>query len=418
MENSHPNQSVIITGMHRSGTSLTASLLHSAGIEIGDRLMLPSEWNPKGFFEDWDFVELHQAILRSQGISPEGWTKEKLVEVQGQYLAAAQNLILARKNKPIWGWKDPRTTLFLDFWLKLIPEAKFIFIFRSPWEVVDSLFRRGDFIFDTNPNFAVEQWSIYNRAILDFYERWHNQCLLLDIRSIISNPDVIINLIKQKFQLELHSPESLYEKSQFTVDSNIYYRQAMITKLFPKVIDLYNQLQQRADEGVSSTLENQHLDLTYESWFLQDWHDLKQVLNEKHQLENEKHQLENEKHQLENEKHQLETHLAQSQANETLLVQEKQQLQKAEILLTQQLHQSDKQLQIAQKQLQQLKNLLLAMESSKFWKLRRWWFHLKQKFNIVEVDSVYQNYLSSVNEQPLIEQSDPINFTDETPAKH
>ena len=39
MENSHPNQSVIITGMHRSGTSLTASLLHSAGIEIGDRLM-------------------------------------------------------------------------------------------------------------------------------------------------------------------------------------------------------------------------------------------------------------------------------------------------------------------------------------------------------------------------------------------
>ena len=408
MENSPPNQCVIITGMHRSGTSLTASLLQSAGIEIGDRLMAASEGNPKGFFEDWDFVELHQAILRSQGIASEGWTKEKLVEVQGQYLATAQNLILARKNKLIWGWKDPRTTLFLDFWSKLIPEAKFIFIFRSPWEVVDSLFRRGDFIFDTNPNFAVEQWSIYNRAILDFYQRCLDQCLLLDIRSIISNPDVIINLINQKFQLELRSPESLYEQSLFTVDSNIYYRQALITKLFPKVIDLYSQLQQQADEGVSSTLENQHVELTYESWFLQDWHDLKQALNEKHKVENEKHELE--------------THLAQAQANETLLVQEKQQLQKAEVLLKQKLqqtedrlNQSEKQLQVAQERIDQLKFLLLAMESSKFWKLRRLWFHLKQKFNIVGVDSVYQNYLSSFSEQTLIEQSDPVDFNDDIP---
>ena len=186
MENSPSNQCIIITGMHRSGTSLTASLLQNAGMEIGDRLMGATEWNPKGFFEDWDFVELHQAILSSQGIASEGWTKEKLVEVQGQYLATAQNLILARKNQLIWGWKDPRTTLFLDFWLKLIPQAKFIFVFRSPWEVVDSLFRRGDIIFDSNPNFAIEQWSIYNGAILDFYQRHQEQCLLLDINSIIN----------------------------------------------------------------------------------------------------------------------------------------------------------------------------------------------------------------------------------------
>ncbi|VEP17868.1 TPR domain protein (fragment) [Hyella patelloides LEGE 07179] len=395
MENSHPNQCVIITGMHRSGTSLTASLLQSAGLEIGDRLMAASEWNPNGFFEDWDFVALHQAILSSQGIAHEGWTKEKLVEVQGQYLATAQSLISARKNKQIWGWKDPRTTLFLDFWLQLIPEAKFIFTFRSPWEVVDSLFRRGDSIFDTNPNFALEQWSIYNRAILDFYQRYQEQCLLLDIRSIISNPNVIINLTEQKFQLELRSPESLYKPSLFNVDDSMHYRQALVTKLFPKVIDLYNQLQQQSDEVVSSTVEDQHIESTYESWLLQDWHDLKKI---------------------ENEKHELETQLVQAQANETLL-------QQTEILLkeTQQklqttedkLNQSEKKLQTAQEIIEQLKLVLAGMESSKFWKLRNLWFHLKHKFHKKEADSAYQNYLASLDEQTSMEQSNPVDFTDE-----
>ncbi len=39
MEDSETNQSVVaIAGMHRSGTSLVASLLQSSGVFIGDRL--------------------------------------------------------------------------------------------------------------------------------------------------------------------------------------------------------------------------------------------------------------------------------------------------------------------------------------------------------------------------------------------
>ena len=353
MEKNQPNQCLVITGMHRSGTSLTTSLLQNAGVDIGDRLMGATEWNPKGFFEDWDFVELHQAILSSQGIASEGWSKEKSVEVQGQYLATAQNLIVARKNKSIWGWKDPRTTLFLNFWLKLIPEAKFIFIFRSPWEVIDSLFRRGDIIFDTNPNFAVEQWSIYNQAILDFYQCYSEQCLLLNIDSIINNSDVVINLINQKFQLELSSPKSLYEPSLFRVDSNIYYRQALITKLFPNVVDLYSKLQQHADTAISATLENPPIQLSYESWFLQDWHDIKQALKAKNKAETDKQQLET-------------------------------QLQKK-------LQETQDKLNQSQQEINQLKTLLAAMKSSKFWKLRTFWFRIKEKLNIGAIDSDYSN---------------------------
>ena len=39
-----------ITGHHRSGTSLVASLLQSAGLDIGERLMVANEYNKRGYF--------------------------------------------------------------------------------------------------------------------------------------------------------------------------------------------------------------------------------------------------------------------------------------------------------------------------------------------------------------------------------
>ena len=172
--------------------------------------------NTKGHFEDLGFVEFHQNVLQSQGISVAGWTKHNSIEVQPQYVAPAQDLISGRRDKATWGWKDPRTTLFLDFWSKLIPQAKYIFVYRSPWEVVDSLFRRGDIIFQRNPNFAVKQWCRYNQLILDFYECHQEQCLLLGIESVINNSNLPIDLVNQKWNLELESPTSAYEPALFT----------------------------------------------------------------------------------------------------------------------------------------------------------------------------------------------------------
>ena len=140
----------------------------------------------------------------------------------------------------------------------------------------------------------------------------------------------------------MRSPEALYDKSLLTVDSNSYYRQALITKLFPKVIDLYGQLQQQADKNISSTLDNQYLDLADESWFLQDWHDLKQ--SEK------------------------------------------------------QLQIAQKQIEQAQEQIEQLNSLLCSIDSSKLGKLRRWWSNLKQKFNIMRLNpKVNLNKTKTIN---------------------
>ena len=63
------SQLLIITGMHRSGTSLITSILQQSGLPIGEQLLPAAEGNPRGFFEDQAFMLLHQAMLHARGVT-------------------------------------------------------------------------------------------------------------------------------------------------------------------------------------------------------------------------------------------------------------------------------------------------------------------------------------------------------------
>ena len=54
---------IIVAGMHRSGTSIVASLLSALGVDIGQRLLPPDKGNPRGYFEDIDFLEFQRRVL-------------------------------------------------------------------------------------------------------------------------------------------------------------------------------------------------------------------------------------------------------------------------------------------------------------------------------------------------------------------
>lgn len=262
---------VVITGMHRSGTSLTTSLLQSSGIFVGDRLLGNNLSNPKGHFEDLDFVEFHQSLLKSQGVYSEGWADNAFKAIPKQYIGVAQDLISQKNSHPNWGWKDPRTTLFLDFWSELIPDAKYIFVYRSPWEVVDSLFRRGDAFFQTSPETAITTWHSYNQKIVDFCQKTSQPWILLRIEDVINNPQFVINSVNQKLELNLRSPHDLYDDSLFKKDTVNPYKAKLVQKYFPQELKLYSQLHSLA------TLPNDaRANIEYSSikpWFWQNWLD-------------------------------------------------------------------------------------------------------------------------------------------------
>ena len=263
---------VVITGMHRSGTSLTTSLLESAGVFVGDRLLGSNLSNPKGHFEDLDFVEFHQDVLQAQGLYSEGWSDNTAKEIHHKYVGIAQNLIAKRNQYAIWGWKDPRTTLFLDFWSELIPDAKYVFVYRSPWEVVDSLFRRRDSLFQRDPEMAIRTWVNYNQKILRFCNSTSQPWILLRIEDVINNPQFVINSINHKLFLELRSPQNLYDDSLFKTSTVNLYKAGLVQKYFPEAFKLYLQLHSTAtlSENVQIPTIEKSTQLT---WFWQNWLD-------------------------------------------------------------------------------------------------------------------------------------------------
>ena len=241
---------IIVVGMHRSGTSLTASILQAGGVNMGEHLVDKGTGNEKGHFEDLEIVDFHQKVLLSQGIEINGLTLISQIPVSENLRHRAMDLIKTKSKNPVWGWKDPRTTLFLDFWNSLLPDACFVIIYRAPWEVIESLYRRGtDEVIWENPEIAAELWKHYNRNILTFYENNADRCLLINISQIVENPSVLISGFYQKFGIQLSMPKvQIIDKDIFNVRASQSEIPELLGLYFPDIIKLYDALEKRAQQ--------------------------------------------------------------------------------------------------------------------------------------------------------------------------
>src|SRR5690606_8643191 len=93
MAESMKDKPLVIAGMHRSGTSMASEVLHASGVNLGERLMPAKEGNnSRGFFENLDFVELHERILQSQGVVRFGWTTDSRVSMPAQEYSRAREV--------------------------------------------------------------------------------------------------------------------------------------------------------------------------------------------------------------------------------------------------------------------------------------------------------------------------------------
>jgi hypothetical protein len=165
---------VIVTGMHRSGTSLVCRLLNLCGMELGDAedLLPPAADNPDGFWENRRFVEVNTAVLRANGEAWD-WPNPAALQPEGLELEAlrseATTLVKGFAKGAFRGWKDPRNCLTLPFWLSLEPEALVVLVVRHPVEVAESLARRNH-VSDT---LGLGLWLIYHERLLQAVRASH-----------------------------------------------------------------------------------------------------------------------------------------------------------------------------------------------------------------------------------------------------
>lgn len=273
---------IIMAGMHRSGTSLAASLLQAAGVNMGERLMPADVGNVKGHFEDADFVEWHRAVLQQAGRHPVGWTTERGMgisdEMRGRAAALVARKAAAGGGGQTWGWKDPRTTLFMDFWAEMLPRARWLFIYRAPWEVADSLYRRGSDggVLDADPRRAFEYWVHYNRLVLEFIAGHGEQCMLVSNEAVTGDAGGVLGRLNRRFGVALQQPgQELYEAGLMVREVSGSRWPGMVARLMPECTRVYEQLQRAADLGgvptgvVKSADDETLLRVMVENWYEQ-----------------------------------------------------------------------------------------------------------------------------------------------------
>ena len=262
---------LIIVGMHRSGTSFTASLLQNAGLDVGEKFIEKNNGNPKGYFENEEFCNFHIKVLQENKLDQNGWDL-KTIPFQKKYEQETRELVTKIESSN-WGWKDPRTTLFLNFWKQLLPDACFLFVFRPPWEVVDSIYRRGDEVFNSSPEKAIEIWTFYNQVALTFYENNRDKSALYHLEDIINEPAEIIAKLNYRFDLNLKLQDKrIFDEEIFNQKNmNQAIQQAIVERYSPTAMQIYARLQD-LNEGrkifekqIAMTLVNSKI--MYRHWY-------------------------------------------------------------------------------------------------------------------------------------------------------
>lgn len=186
----------IILGMHRSGTSTLAGVLHLNKISMGTYKNFwprPLDQNPKGFYENYEFRKINDLLLQEVGYYVKSYktiiptlkpSKKRLVEMEKLVLKSNQDF----EN---WGWKDPRTCLTINVWMdiikkiKLEKEVKIIFVSRNALSVSRSLKKRNNLPIEI----GLKIWKTYTEKALKFCQNLNTNIFYCSFEQLLERPN-------------------------------------------------------------------------------------------------------------------------------------------------------------------------------------------------------------------------------------
>jgi hypothetical protein len=138
---------IIVLGMHRSGTSLTAELVGRWGAYGSEQDMVqPSKWNARGYWEYAPLVRFNDRLLQAVdskwNVPPsedDALVLERLARKGPYRKKALQLLDKMRTAGRTWFWKDPRLSILLPFWRRLWKDVTYVVVVRDPLDIALSL---------------------------------------------------------------------------------------------------------------------------------------------------------------------------------------------------------------------------------------------------------------------------------------
>ncbi|MEM6795189.1 MAG: glycosyltransferase [Acidobacteriota bacterium] len=226
--------SIFITGMHCSGTSRAAALLAEAGFGVG-RGALKSPADPEAgasaraagrVFDDSAFRALNRRALLARcgcgdeasgaarpggGVPEWGWREDEEPSARAEDFFREEALRVLEDLETAAGpaprvLEDPGASLLLDAWSEAAaareaPDARFVLLYRAPWDVAEALQRLGSQTLLRRPDYGPRLWDHYCRSLLGFYRRHPERCLLVSASRLAERPEALAELVARRWGL-------------------------------------------------------------------------------------------------------------------------------------------------------------------------------------------------------------------------
>ena len=222
------NPTLLVLGMHRSGTSAITGSLGYSGAWVGEEaeLTIPNVENPQGFWERRDVRELCDRLLLAAGadwwkiadFDPKAIPQATLAEQRRKF----KRIVSALNEYATWTVKEPRLCLLLPVLRDCLRNPVCIHIYRNPLEVARSLQARDGFGISA----GLALWEAYNLHALHASRDLPR--ILVSHGSLISHPAETLNALVEKLEeLDLDHPiRPDTELIERFIDPGLYHQKA------------------------------------------------------------------------------------------------------------------------------------------------------------------------------------------------
>lgn len=205
------DRAIIVLCVGRCGSSLVSGILHRLNITMAVRLDGCGLANPKGYYEDVVLRNLNESVIRNK---------------KPNVSATFREYIEQRRQKTLWGIKDPRLTLTFEAIEPLLDDYRILIPIRSDGEMLQSFEKncnpKSPIIQLAGANF-VQHIAAQQRRIAEILERYRAQYKTVCFTDLLSDPQHSIENIRDfayEGLMDLGKPD-INEALKF-VDPNLY----------------------------------------------------------------------------------------------------------------------------------------------------------------------------------------------------
>ncbi|MBY0444307.1 MAG: hypothetical protein K2Q15_03755 [Burkholderiales bacterium] len=248
-----PINKIVIVGHPLSGYQDVEVLLNSGGMNAA----LPSRRD--GFLP----AEISMALCKAHHVprfelmnSP---TEIKQIETAALWHGMALDLLLGNIDQDFWGWADPQAVYSLDYWQSLDPQIAFILVYDTPQQLISQAFDQQTPLSSHALAKTIQGWLAYNAALLHFYHRNTERCLLVHSQQVRESTTACLQQVRTRIGAPVQTVSECGSDSHIidvTTNDEIARQQQTSLKTYiaqalmhdqPDSMQLYEELQSVAN---------------------------------------------------------------------------------------------------------------------------------------------------------------------------